>query len=56
LGRAAGFWRCPKALFLDNIFALLQNFNKKYGLTREEIDYVEEMIRPMDLSGTSEDE
>ena len=29
---------------------------KKYGLTKEEIDYVEAVIRPMDISETSNDE
>lgn len=29
---------------------------KKYGLTKEEIDYVESVIRPMDLSETSDNE
>ncbi len=29
---------------------------KKYGLTKEEIGYVEAVIRPMDLNGASEDE
>lgn len=29
---------------------------KKYGLTKEEIEYVEAVIRPMDLSETSDDE
>ncbi len=29
---------------------------KKYGLTAEEIGYVESVIRPMELSGTSDDE
>jgi site-specific DNA-methyltransferase (adenine-specific) len=29
---------------------------KKYGLTKEEVAYVEAVIRPMDLSETSEDE
>lgn len=29
---------------------------KKYGLTKEEIDYVESVIRPMDLKETSDDE
>ena len=29
---------------------------KKYGLTREEIDYVEEVIRPMDLGSEGDDE
>jgi len=29
---------------------------KKYGLTKEEIDYVEAVIRPMDLSETADDE
>ena len=29
---------------------------KKYGLTKEEIDYVESVIRPMDLIETSDDE
>ena len=29
---------------------------KKYGLTKEEIDYVESVIRPMDLNETSVDE
>jgi len=29
---------------------------KKYGLTKDEIDYVESVIRPMDLSETSDDE
>ena len=29
---------------------------KKYGLTKEEIDYVESVIRPMDLKETSADE
>jgi site-specific DNA-methyltransferase (adenine-specific) len=29
---------------------------KKYGLTKEEIDYVESVIRPMDLSESSDDE
>lgn len=29
---------------------------KKYGLTKEEIDYVEAVIRPMDLSETTDDE
>ena len=29
---------------------------KKYGLTKEEIEYIESVIRPMDLSGASDDE
>ena len=29
---------------------------KKYGLTKEEIDYVEAVIRPMDLTETTDDE
>jgi site-specific DNA-methyltransferase (adenine-specific) len=29
---------------------------KKYGLTKEEIDYVESVIRPMDFKETSEDQ
>ena len=29
---------------------------KKYGLTKEEVDYIESVIRPMDLSETSVDE
>jgi site-specific DNA-methyltransferase (adenine-specific) len=29
---------------------------KKYGLTNEEIEYIESVIRPMDLSGAADDE
>ena len=29
---------------------------KKYGLTKEEVGYIESVIRPMDISGATEDE
>ena len=29
---------------------------KKYGLTKEEIDYIESVIRPMELTGTPDDD
>jgi site-specific DNA-methyltransferase (adenine-specific) len=33
-----------------------EDLYKKYGLTKEEIDYIESVIRPMELTGTPDDD